>query len=94
MGRTVWVIAQDEHMTFENALVVEHLRQETPWREFHIAHALVAQVFRMEGDDVMRSLIVNADDLGLTIGVNDGIFDAHDHDPDQRQPVRERSSHI
>jgi predicted glycoside hydrolase/deacetylase ChbG (UPF0249 family) len=28
---------------------------------------------------VMRSLVVNADDLGLTVGVNDGIFDAHDH---------------
>jgi chitin disaccharide deacetylase len=27
---------------------------------------------------VRRSLVVNADDLGLTVGVNDGIFDAHD----------------
>jgi hopanoid biosynthesis associated protein HpnK len=27
---------------------------------------------------VFRSLIVNADDLGLTVGVNNGIFDAHD----------------
>jgi len=27
---------------------------------------------------VARSLVVNADDLGLTVGVNDGIFDAHD----------------
>jgi predicted glycoside hydrolase/deacetylase ChbG (UPF0249 family) len=27
---------------------------------------------------VSRHLVVNADDLGLTIGVNDGIFDAHD----------------
>jgi chitin disaccharide deacetylase len=27
----------------------------------------------------MRRLVVNADDLGLTIGVNDGIFDAHRH---------------
>jgi predicted glycoside hydrolase/deacetylase ChbG (UPF0249 family) len=26
-----------------------------------------------------RTLVVNADDLGLTVGVNDGIFDAHDH---------------
>jgi chitin disaccharide deacetylase len=25
-----------------------------------------------------RTLVVNADDLGLTVGVNDGIFDAHD----------------
>jgi predicted glycoside hydrolase/deacetylase ChbG (UPF0249 family) len=28
---------------------------------------------------VLRRLVVNADDLGLTVGVNDGIFDAHDH---------------
>jgi predicted glycoside hydrolase/deacetylase ChbG (UPF0249 family) len=27
---------------------------------------------------MLRSLVVNADDLGLTGGVNDGIFDAHD----------------
>jgi predicted glycoside hydrolase/deacetylase ChbG (UPF0249 family) len=27
---------------------------------------------------VLRRLVVNADDLGLTVGVNDGIFDAHD----------------
>ena len=27
----------------------------------------------------MRRLVVNADDLGLTRGVNDGIFDAHHH---------------
>jgi chitin disaccharide deacetylase len=27
---------------------------------------------------VPRRLVVNADDLGLTVGVNDGIFDAHD----------------
>jgi len=28
---------------------------------------------------VLRNLVVNADDLGLTVGVNDGIFAAHDH---------------
>ena len=28
---------------------------------------------------MVRRLVVNADDLGLTVGVNDGIFDAHDH---------------
>src|SRR5436190_18490607 len=27
---------------------------------------------------MLRQLVVNADDLGLTTGVNDGIFDAHD----------------
>jgi predicted glycoside hydrolase/deacetylase ChbG (UPF0249 family) len=27
---------------------------------------------------MLRTLVVNADDLGLTVGVNNGIFDAHD----------------
>jgi predicted glycoside hydrolase/deacetylase ChbG (UPF0249 family) len=27
---------------------------------------------------MQRSLVINADDLGLTVGVNNGIFDAHD----------------
>jgi predicted glycoside hydrolase/deacetylase ChbG (UPF0249 family) len=27
---------------------------------------------------MLRQLVVNADDLGLTVGVNDGIFDTHD----------------
>ena len=27
---------------------------------------------------MLRSLVINADDLGLTVGVNNGIFDAHD----------------
>jgi hopanoid biosynthesis associated protein HpnK len=27
---------------------------------------------------VLRSLVINADDLGLTVGVNNGIFDAYD----------------
>src|SRR5258708_29843611 len=27
---------------------------------------------------MLRSLVVNADDLGLTVGVNNGILDAHD----------------
>jgi hypothetical protein len=45
-----WVIVQDEHMTFENQLVVEQLRgRETPWREFHAADALAVQVFRIAG---------------------------------------------
>jgi hypothetical protein len=46
----VWVIAQDEHLTFENQMVVEHLRRhETPWREFHAGDALAAQLFRIKG---------------------------------------------
>ncbi|MCU1386098.1 MAG: hypothetical protein JWL71_4795 [Acidobacteria bacterium] len=28
---------------------------------------------------MLRSLVINADDLGLTVGVNNGIFDAYDH---------------
>src|SRR5262249_20914256 len=28
---------------------------------------------------IMRRLVVNADDFGLTVGVNDGILDAHEH---------------
>ena len=28
---------------------------------------------------MIRRLVINADDLGLTLRVNDGIFDAHDH---------------
>jgi hypothetical protein len=44
----VWVIAQDEHSTFENHLVVEQLRRrQTPWREFAAADARAAQVFRI-----------------------------------------------
>ena len=27
---------------------------------------------------MLRSLVINADDLGLTVGVNKGIFAAHD----------------
>jgi hypothetical protein len=37
-------------VTFENQLVVEHLRQhETPWREFHAGEVLAVQVFRIRG---------------------------------------------
>jgi hypothetical protein len=45
-----WVIVQDEHSTFENARVVDHLRQRaTPWREFYARDTLAAQVFRIAG---------------------------------------------
>jgi len=48
--REVWVIAQDEHTTFENELVVQHLRrQASPWREFRAGDALAAQVFHIRG---------------------------------------------
>jgi hypothetical protein len=46
----VWVIAQDEHATFENQMVVEQLRQrQAPWREFRVADVLAAQLFRIGG---------------------------------------------
>jgi len=46
--REAWVIVQDEHTTFENELVVQHLRRHAaPWREFRAADALAAQVFRI-----------------------------------------------
>jgi hypothetical protein len=49
-ARESWVIVQDEHFTFENARVVEHLRQHaTPWREFYARDTLAAQVFRIKG---------------------------------------------
>jgi hypothetical protein len=45
-----WVIVQDEHVTFENERVIEHLRQRAgPWREFYARDALAAQVFRIGG---------------------------------------------
>jgi hypothetical protein len=44
----VWVIVQDEHLTFENQLLVRQLRGTTPWREIDAGHAPAAQVFRIE----------------------------------------------
>jgi len=44
----VWVIVQDEHLTFENALLVWQLRGTAPWREIAAGNARAAQVFRIE----------------------------------------------
>jgi hypothetical protein len=44
----VWVIVQDEHLTFENQLLVQQLRGTTPWREIDAGHARAAQVYRLE----------------------------------------------
>ena len=44
----VWVIVQDEHLTFENQLLVQQLRGTTPWREIDAGHVRAAQVFRIE----------------------------------------------
>jgi hypothetical protein len=44
-----WVIVQDEHLTFENELLVGQLRAaETPWKEFRVDDTVAAQVFRIE----------------------------------------------
>jgi hypothetical protein len=44
----VWVIVQDEHLTFENELLVWQLRATAPWREIAAGNARAAQVFRIE----------------------------------------------
>jgi hypothetical protein len=44
----VWVIVQDEHITFENQLLVWQLRGTAPWREIVAGNARAAQVFRIE----------------------------------------------
>jgi hypothetical protein len=44
----VWVIVQDEHLTFENELLVRQLRGTAPWREIAAGNARAAQVFRIE----------------------------------------------
>jgi hypothetical protein len=44
----VWVIVQDEHLTFENQLLVWQLRRTAPWREIDAGHVRAAQVFRIE----------------------------------------------
>jgi len=44
----VWVIVQDEHLTFENQLLVWQLRRTAPWLEIDAGRARAAQVFRIE----------------------------------------------
>jgi len=44
----VWIIVQDEHITFENQLLVRQLRGTAPWREIVVRKARAAQVFRIE----------------------------------------------
>jgi hypothetical protein len=44
----VWVIVQDEHITFENQPLVWQLRRAAPWREILAGNARAAQVFRIE----------------------------------------------
>jgi hypothetical protein len=44
----VWVIVQDEHITFESQLLVWQLRGTAPWREIVAGDTPAAQVFRIE----------------------------------------------
>jgi hypothetical protein len=44
----VWVIVQDEHLTFENRRLVWQLRGKAPWREIVAGTVRAAQVFRIE----------------------------------------------
>ena len=44
----VWVIVQDEHLTFENQLLVWQLRRTAPWREIVAGSTRAAQVFRIK----------------------------------------------
>lgn len=45
----IWVIAQDEHRTYENRLLVDDFRRRlTPAWEFRVAGARAAQVFRID----------------------------------------------
>jgi hypothetical protein len=44
----VWVIVQDEHLTFENQSLVWQLRRTKPWREIDAGHVRAAQVFRID----------------------------------------------
>jgi 4-amino-4-deoxy-L-arabinose transferase-like glycosyltransferase len=48
-SRDTWVIVQDEHATFENALVVAQLAAaRTPWAEFRMDDVVAARVFRLQ----------------------------------------------
>jgi hypothetical protein len=44
----VWVIVQDEHITFENQELVWQLRGTAPWRAIVAGSVRAAQVFRIE----------------------------------------------
>jgi hypothetical protein len=44
----VWVIVQDEHLTFENQSLMWQLRRSTPWLEIAAGNTPAAQVFRIE----------------------------------------------
>jgi 4-amino-4-deoxy-L-arabinose transferase-like glycosyltransferase len=49
-GRPSFVIAQPEHLTFENQSLIARLRRyETPWRVFHAADAIAARVYFLPG---------------------------------------------
>jgi hypothetical protein len=39
---------QDEHLTFENELLVRQLRGTAPWREIRAGNVRAAELFRIE----------------------------------------------
>jgi len=46
--RETWVLVQDEHITFENQLLVERLRAtQKPWTEVRMGDTVALQVFRI-----------------------------------------------
>jgi len=46
--RETWVLVQDEHLTFENQLLVERLRAtRTPWTQIQMNDVVALQVFRI-----------------------------------------------
>jgi dolichyl-phosphate-mannose-protein mannosyltransferase len=48
-SRDTWIIVQDEHATFENALIVAQLVAAwKPWAEFRIGDVVAARVFRLQ----------------------------------------------
>jgi len=47
-AQEAWVIVQDEHITFENRMLVDQLRaRQRPWAEWRAGDAPAAQVFRI-----------------------------------------------
>jgi Dolichyl-phosphate-mannose-protein mannosyltransferase len=51
-GHPTWLIVQDEHLTFENRLVVEQLRaREQPWRTFRAGERIAALIYQQGGDE-------------------------------------------
>ena len=49
-GHQTWLIVQDEHLTFENRLLIEQRRaREQPWRTFRAGERIAALIYRQGG---------------------------------------------